>query len=178
MMQLHKACSLDPTTVMGMKFLPTQDSKAESCCCIVRYVDQESAGKAVEAIKGRPVQLRSGTCKFFGAKIAKPAKWMIQRGVPALEEGEERPREPPAQRPQEAQRGKGGGGAAGGELDWCGQGTRCVGRVGMLLYEDTSTGTPFCEACWDHWQLEQEEALADGAPGEGGYELGDASGGE
>lgn len=145
MVKLHEACSLDPSKIMGMKFLPPQDSAAETCCCIVRYLDQDSADKAVEAIRGRPVQLRSGICKFFGAKIAKPARWMIEMGVAPdgskLGDGDSKKEQSK-------------------EFDWCAQGPNCIGKVGMQVIEDLSTGMPFCEACWDLIELEDAENSA------------------
>lgn len=152
MLQLHKACSLDPATVMGMKFLPPQEAMAETCCCIVRYLDQESADKAVAAIRGRPVLLRSGACKFFGAKIAKPARWMVEKGIP---EGSSLS-EHGVDAPQSAGQGPGPEAA----FTWCAKGQECTGTAGMLLYEDISSGLPYCEACWDSWHFEQGMASA------------------
>mmetsp|Transcript_3648 Transcript_3648/g.7347 ORF Transcript_3648/g.7347 Transcript_3648/m.7347 type:complete len:161 (-) Transcript_3648:54-536(-) len=146
-MKLHEACSLDASKVMAVKFLPAQDKSAETCCCIVRYLDQEAADKAVAAIRGRPVQLRSGACKFFGAKIAKPARWMVELGL--------------AKAPEEPKPVDGAEGKEPNEADWCGQGASCLGTVGMLLYEDESTGTPFCEACWERFAQEDAGAIED-----------------
>jgi len=142
MVQLHKACSLDPATIMGMKFLPTQDASSETCCCIVRYMDQESCDKAVGAIRGRPVLLRSGACKFFGAKMAKPARWMMDRGMQPVGGGEK-------QGESQTMHGR------SDEFAWCAQDKDCVGKMGTLLYEDISSGLPYCEVCWDNWHFEQ-----------------------
>jgi len=148
MVQLHKACSLDPATIMGMKFLPPQDASAETCFCIVRYMDQESCDKAVGAIRGRPVLLRSGACKFFGAKLAKPARWMTDRGMKPVDGGE---KEEASQIPQGQD-----------EFAWCAQDKDCAGKTGTLLYEDISSGLPYCEVCWDNWHFEQ--GMAPGSP--------------
>lgn len=146
MVQLHKACSLDPATIMGMKFLPPQDAMSETCCCIVRYMDQESCDKAVGAIRGRPVLLRSGACKFFGAKMAKPARWMTK----AVEDEGGAKQEPSQIKDQN------------GDLTWCAQDKDCPGKKGTLLYEDVSSGLPYCEVCWDNWHFEQ--GMAPGSP--------------
>uniref|UniRef100_A0A7S4QDP2 RRM domain-containing protein n=1 Tax=Alexandrium monilatum TaxID=311494 RepID=A0A7S4QDP2_9DINO len=167
MLKLHRACNVDETKVMAVKFLPPQEKQAETCCCIVRYLDQETADQAVAAIRGRPVQLRSGICKFFGAKPAKPARWMVELGITLP--GQEPKALGDAARPPAIQNG--GQEAEPNEADWCGQGKSCVGRVGMLLYEDVSTGTPFCEACWERFEQEDAKAVAD-APGTEEYEEG------
>lgn len=150
MVQLHKACSLDPATIMGMKFLPPQDALSETCCCIVRYMDQESCDKAVGAIRGRPVLLRSGACKFFGAKMAKPARWMMDRGMKPVDGGGEKQ--------GELKNAPG----PNGEFTWCAQDKDCTGKMGSLLFEDISSGLPYCEVCWDNWHFEQ--GMAPGSP--------------
>lgn len=150
MVALHKACSLDPATIMGMKFLPPQDAKSETCCCIVRYMDQESCDKAVGAIRGRPVLLPSGACKFFGAKMAKPARWMMDRGMKPVENSSEKQGALPlADGPN-------------GEFTRCAQDKECTGKMGTLLYQDISSGLPYCETCWDNWHFEQ--GMAPGSP--------------
>jgi len=137
--ELHEACSLDPDTVMAVKFLKPTGVSFEATACIVRYADDASAQVAIQVLQGQPVQMPSGAVKHLGARPAKPAQWMLER---ALQE----PGPPPGQ----AAKGKGQGKSpAAKETSVCAEGLKCIGRAGMLLFSDTISGAAFCEACWD-----------------------------
>lgn len=78
---LHASIGLDPDTLMAIKFLPPQTINDGTCCCICRYIDDSAANKAVESIRGKPVVTAHGNQKYLGARKAKPAKWMLERGI-------------------------------------------------------------------------------------------------
>lgn len=89
---LHKSLSLNPETVMGIKFLPfTEVSLGTSVedygkpvapqtgSVILRYRNEEAANAACERLRGHPIKTSSGAIKYLGARHAAPAKWMMER---------------------------------------------------------------------------------------------------
>mmetsp|Transcript_2519 Transcript_2519/g.5789 ORF Transcript_2519/g.5789 Transcript_2519/m.5789 type:complete len:860 (+) Transcript_2519:52-2631(+) len=97
--ELHEASGLEALSLISAKFLPSRDPTGETCCCIARYRDDASAGAAIEALRGLPVQTTSGTQKHLGARMAKPANWMVKSGVADTKEAPaEREPRPPVKR--------------------------------------------------------------------------------
>mmetsp|Transcript_85547 Transcript_85547/g.242611 ORF Transcript_85547/g.242611 Transcript_85547/m.242611 type:complete len:413 (-) Transcript_85547:76-1314(-) len=159
--ELHIQCNIDPAKVMAVKFLPTQDAGQETCSCIVRYEDQECADQAIQAIRGRGVQLASGAAKFLGAREAKPARWMVDQQNKGDGATRRVAAAPPPSR-SNSHNAAGGGPprilpAPRDDFDWCGQGPNCIGTIGMLLFEDISSGAAYCEACWEKWTQDEQD---------------------
>lgn len=75
---------LDPNyseTLAGFKLLHSKDPTGETRCVIARYLSDEAAEKAITMLRGKRLYLSSGAFKHLGARMAKPAAWMVQTGV-------------------------------------------------------------------------------------------------
>lgn len=81
-MEIHR--EVDPSfseTLVTVKLLASRDPNGETRCCITRYRDEPSAQRAIDGLKGRRQQLKSGNWKYLGIKHAKPAEWMVKIGA-------------------------------------------------------------------------------------------------
>lgn len=159
--QLHDVLGLDANKLMGVKFLPSKDSSGQTGSAIFRYCDQDAADKAVQGIRGQPVQLGNGACKFLGARLAKAASWMVERGIQdpvdnggtSLRDG---PRDAP-QKPKEKTAAPAlpkAPGAGGAEAEWPGDGTDAVDTSGMPVYQEEMP-----EEQWDGTEIREAGAL-------------------
>eukprot|EP00930_Biecheleria_cincta_P003227 TRINITY_DN104161_c0_g1_i1.p1 TRINITY_DN104161_c0_g1~~TRINITY_DN104161_c0_g1_i1.p1 ORF type:complete len:561 (-),score=99.54 TRINITY_DN104161_c0_g1_i1:6-1688(-) len=79
--ELHIGVGLDVTKIVSLKFLPAKGPSSETCSYIVRYRDEESAQAAIKALQNFHVLTRSGAKKWLGARMARPANWMLERGL-------------------------------------------------------------------------------------------------
>jgi len=136
--ELHAHFGLHPQFIMGVKILPSQGISFETTSCIVRYATQKSADEAVNMLRGQPVELPNGEQKHLGARLAKPARWMLEQGEKSqqgmgIELEPFKPGEP--------------------VVEECDEGKHCIGKAGSLIIEDMISGRTFCEACWDAWDL-------------------------
>ncbi|CAK0788059.1 unnamed protein product [Prorocentrum cordatum] len=81
LIDLHKGPGGEDAEIVAIKHLPAKDPLGETRCCIVRYRSQAAADRAIEALSGTQVLTTSGRPKFLGARLAKPAQWMREKGA-------------------------------------------------------------------------------------------------
>eukprot|EP00927_Polykrikos_kofoidii_P041901 TRINITY_DN3577_c0_g2_i1.p1 TRINITY_DN3577_c0_g2~~TRINITY_DN3577_c0_g2_i1.p1 ORF type:complete len:1171 (-),score=172.96 TRINITY_DN3577_c0_g2_i1:251-3640(-) len=80
--QKHEELGLEGSAVpLAVKILPSQDPTQETTACIARYQDKDGAQRAIDLLKGLPVYTDTGTKRHLGARMAKPARWMVATGV-------------------------------------------------------------------------------------------------
>lgn len=80
--RLHAECDIAEADLpISMKILPSKDRTGETCSCIARYKDEDSCYRAIMKLSGAKVRTRSGIEKVIAASEAKPAKWMVEKGV-------------------------------------------------------------------------------------------------
>eukprot|EP00929_Paragymnodinium_shiwhaense_P028204 TRINITY_DN16401_c0_g1_i1.p1 TRINITY_DN16401_c0_g1~~TRINITY_DN16401_c0_g1_i1.p1 ORF type:complete len:1311 (-),score=236.74 TRINITY_DN16401_c0_g1_i1:72-4004(-) len=88
---MHKSCGLSGTDLpSNIKMLPSKFEKADTISCIARYQGLESIHHIIEALIGHAVILPSGRSRYIGAQLAKPARWMVEKGLAPESDGEER----------------------------------------------------------------------------------------
>eukprot|EP00930_Biecheleria_cincta_P021826 TRINITY_DN16058_c0_g1_i1.p1 TRINITY_DN16058_c0_g1~~TRINITY_DN16058_c0_g1_i1.p1 ORF type:complete len:1015 (-),score=184.28 TRINITY_DN16058_c0_g1_i1:295-3339(-) len=63
---------------ISVKFLDRKFGD-DSCCCIVRYSDDDCAQQAIDIIHGMEVTVANGNLKHLAAKFAQPAAWMEEK---------------------------------------------------------------------------------------------------
>jgi len=79
----HDECGVPNGALVTAKFLPSKDASGETTSCIARYDSQDAADTAIKVFAGKPLTTKSGVRKYVGARPAKPARWMVAKGVAA-----------------------------------------------------------------------------------------------